>query len=147
MCIDLKAVTLEGFERMFNQGDLDYVDGALSADSTDHQEPQDASFAPHLKQVITTLRTGFPDLHFEVEAMVQEDNVVFSRSMMTGTHLGVLALGALANVEPAGAKVQLRHMHMFEYAADGRLDDLWHVWDTGVLMRQLGAPLPEMRVA
>ena len=27
---NLKAKTLEGFERMFNQGDLDYVDGALA---------------------------------------------------------------------------------------------------------------------
>ncbi len=147
MDIDLKAVTLEGFERMFNQGDLDFVDTALSAGSTDHQEPEGASFAPHLKQVITTLRTGFPDLHFDVEAMVSEGNVVFSRSMMTGTHLGVLALGPLAAIEPVGAKVELRHMHQFQYAADGRLDDLWHVWDTGVLMRQLGAQMGEMRVA
>ena len=147
MTIDLKAVTLEGFERMFNQGDLDYVDQALAVGSTDHQEAEGTSFAPHLKQVIATLRTGFPDLHFEVEAMVGEGNVVFSRSMMTGTHLGVLELGPLAAIEPAGAKVELRHMHMFQYAPDGRLDDLWHVWDTGVLMRQLGAPLPAMRVA
>ena len=27
---ELKARTLEGFERMFNQGDLDYVDDALA---------------------------------------------------------------------------------------------------------------------
>jgi hypothetical protein len=34
---DLKARTLEGFERMFNQGDLDYVDDAVAPDAVDHQ--------------------------------------------------------------------------------------------------------------
>jgi hypothetical protein len=36
-------------------------------------------------------------------------------------------------------------MHMFRYCGD-RLADLWHVWDTTALLRQLGAPMPEMRV-
>ncbi len=37
-------------------------------------------------------------------------------------------------------------MHMFRYSGD-QLADLWHVWDTTALMRQLGAPMPEVRVA
>jgi hypothetical protein len=36
-------------------------------------------------------------------------------------------------------------MHMFRYSGD-RLADLWHVWDTTALLRQLGGSMPEMRV-
>ena len=32
---ELKSRTLEGFERMFNQGDLDYVDNAVAPDAVD----------------------------------------------------------------------------------------------------------------
>ena len=45
----------------------------------------------------------------------------------------------------SSARVEVSHMHMFRYSGD-RLADLWHVWDTTALLRQLGAPMPEMRV-
>ncbi len=110
-----------------------------------HQEPLGASFPPHLKNVVTTLRTGFPDLHFEVHHMIAEGDTVACRSTMTGTRLGRLDIGPLAGMEPRGATVRGSHMHMFRYSGD-RLSDLWHLWDTIALLRQLGAPMPEMRV-
>ena len=58
----LKARTLEGFERMFNSGELGFVDGALAPGAVDHQEPEGTDFAAHLKHVISTLRAAFPDL-------------------------------------------------------------------------------------
>src|SRR4051795_3338024 len=49
---------MEGFERMFNQGDVAHADTAI----------------------VTTLRTGFPDLHFEVQHMIAEGDTVACRS-------------------------------------------------------------------
>src|SRR3954454_16990520 len=85
---DLKALTMEGFERMFNRGGVGYADTAIATEAVDHQEPLGASFPPHLKNVVTTLRTGFPDLHFEVHHMIAEGDTVACRSTMTGTRLG-----------------------------------------------------------
>jgi len=141
----LKARTLEGFERMFNQGDLGAVDEAVNAAGTDHQEPLGTGFPAHLREVVTTLRTAFPDLHFEVHQIVCEGDIVATRSTMTGTHRGRFALGPLAAIEPKGAKVAVPHMHFFRYE-NGRVVDLWHVWDTLKLMQQLGAPAPDLRV-
>jgi steroid delta-isomerase-like uncharacterized protein len=141
---DLKARTLEGFERMFNQGDLTYVEQAHVPAAVDHQEPLGTDFTDHLKDVITKMRAAFPDLHFEVDDIVQEGDIVATRSTMTGTHLGRFAMGPLEAIEPRGAKVSVRHMHFFQYE-NGRVKDLWHVWDTLGLMRQLGAPAPDMR--
>jgi hypothetical protein len=81
---------------MFNSGDLEYVDAVVAVDAIDHQEPEGVDMGAHLKQVIATLRTAFPDLHYD---------------------------------------------------ADGRVTDLWHVWNTLALARQIGAPAPDLRVS
>jgi steroid delta-isomerase-like uncharacterized protein len=143
---ELKARTLEGFERMFNHGDLDYVDDSLAAGAIDHQEPAGTDVAAHLKNVISTLRTAFPDLRFEVHQLICEDDTVACRSTMTGTHQGPLKIGPMAGLPVNGTPIEVPHMHFFRYDADGRLTDLWHVWNTLALARQLGAPAPDLSI-
>jgi steroid delta-isomerase-like uncharacterized protein len=143
---ELKARTLEGFERMFNQGDLDYVDNALAPDAIDHQEPEGTDFAAHLKQVISTLRAAFPDLRFEIQELIGEGAVVACRSTMSGTHQGPLRIGPMAGLPVNGTRIEVPHMHFFRYDDEGRLTDLWHVWNTLMLARQLGAPAPDLSI-
>ncbi len=142
----LKALTLENFERMFNNGDLAHVERALAPDAVDHQEPAGTDFIAHLKEVISVLRTAFPDLRFEIHAILAEDNIVACRSTMTGTHEGPLRIGPMANLPITGARTEVPHMHFFRYDEHGRCTDLWHVWNTLLLARQLGAPAPDLRV-
>ena len=143
---ELKARTLEGFERMFNQGDLAYVDDALAPGAVDHQEPDGTDFAAHLKNVISTLRTAFPDLRFNVHEIICEGNVVACRSTMSGTHQGPLRIGPMAGLPVNDTRIEVPHMHFFRYDAEGRLTDLWHVWNTLMLARQLGAPAPDLSI-
>jgi steroid delta-isomerase-like uncharacterized protein len=143
---ELKARTLEGFERMFNRGDLDYVDGALAPGAVDHQEPDGTDCAAHLKDVISTLRTAFPDLRFDVHELVGERDTVACRSTMTGTHEGPLRMGPMASLPVKGERIEVAHMHFFRYDDHGRLTDLWHVWNTLALARQLGAPAPDLSI-
>jgi predicted ester cyclase len=143
---ELKAHTLEGFERMFNQGDLDFVDTTVAPGAVDHQEPEGTDVAAHLKHVISTLRTAFPDLNFDVHQLICEGDTVACRSTMTGTHQGPLRIGPLANLAVNATPIEVPHMHFFRYDPAGRLTDLWHVWNTLALARQLGAPAPELSV-
>ena len=143
---ELKSLTLEGFERMFNEGDLDFVETALAPAAVDHQEPEGTDFPSHLKNVISTLRTAFPDLRFEVHQLICEDDTVACRSTMTGTHLGPLRIGPMAGLPVNGAHIEVPHMHFFRYDAEGGLTDLWHVWNTLMLARQLGAPAPDLSI-
>jgi steroid delta-isomerase-like uncharacterized protein len=142
----LKALTLEGFELMFNNGDLDYLEQAIAPGAVDHQEPEGTDFVAHLKEVITTLRTAFPDLHFEVHEILAEDGIVACRSTMTGTHEGPLNIGPMAALPVIGARIEVPHMHFFRYDPQGRVTDLWHVWNTLLLARQIGAPALDLRV-
>ena len=142
----LKARTLEGFERMFNQGDLDYVAATVAPGAVDHQEPAGTDFGAHLTHVISTLRTAFPDLRFEVHEIVCENDVVACRSTMRGTHKGPLRIGPMASLAVNGTRVEVSHMHFFRYDHAGRVTDLWHVWNTLALARQLGAPAPDLSI-
>lgn len=142
----LKALTLEGFERMFNNGELEYVEQAAARDAVDHQEPEGTDFVAHLREVIATLRTAFPDLRFEVHEVLAEGEIVACRSTMTGTHQGPLNIGPMAALPVTGARIEVAHMHFFRYDQQGRVTDLWHVWNTLLLARQLGAPAPDLRV-
>lgn len=143
---DLKARTLEGFERMFNRGDLTYAAETLAPGAVDHQEPDGTDFAAHLEHVVSTLRAAFPDLHFEVHELICETDTVACRSTMTGTHRGPLRIGPLAGLPVDGAQIEVPHMHFFRYDDAGKLTDLWHVWNTLALARQLGAPAPELSI-
>jgi len=142
----LKALTLKAFERMFNNGDLDHMDEGIAPGAIDHQEPEGTDFVAHLKDVIITLRRAFPDLRFDVEEILAEGLTVACRSTMTGTHQGSLNLGPMAALPVTGARIEVPHMHFFHYDQQGRVTDLWHVWNTLLLARQLGAPAPDLRV-
>jgi predicted ester cyclase len=135
-----KTLARQFIERAFNQGDLTAVDEHLAPSGIDHQEPPGTDFVIHVKEVITGLRTAFPDLHFEIHDMLAEGEIVAIRSTMTGTHLGVLNVGPARSFPPTGRKVAVPHMH-FIRMVDGQASDLWHVWDTPGMMRQLGVSL------
>ena len=131
-----KALTLRGFEEMFNRGDLSVVDELVADRGEDHQEAPGTDFAAHLKDVITKMRTAFPDLHFEIHHMLAEGDMVSCRSTMTGTHEGRFEIGPFRDIPPTGRQVDWKHMHFFRWV-NGKNTDLWHIMDTATLMRQL----------
>lgn len=133
-----KALTLRVFEEAFGRGDLSVIDEVLKLDAVDHQEALGTDFAEHLKDVVRKMRAAFPDLRFEIHQILAEGDIVAVHSTMTGTHRGRFEVGPFAQIEPEGRRVAVRHMHFLRWA-DGNNTDLWHVWDTPVLMRQLGA--------
>jgi predicted ester cyclase len=132
-----KALTLRGFEEMFNRGDLSVVDELVAGRGEDHQEAPGTDFAAHLKDVIKKMRAAFPDLRFEVHHVLAEGDMVAARSTMTGTHEGRFEIGPFGDIEPTGRRVEWKHMHFFRWV-DGKNTDLWHIMDTPGLMRQLG---------
>ncbi|THF86623.1 ester cyclase [Deinococcus sp. KSM4-11] len=130
------TVVSDMIERAFNRGDLSAVDDLLLPASTDHQEAPGVNFPQHLKQVVTMLRTAFPDLHFEIKHLMSSGDIVAMHSVMTGTHLG-----PMRDLPPTQRRVHVRHMH-FVRVEQGRGAELWHVWDTASMMRQLTGPAP-----
>jgi predicted ester cyclase len=138
-----KAIAQEVLERAFNQGDLSVIDQYVAADGVDHQEPPGTDFRQHLKEVVTRMRTGMPDLHFEVHEILAEGDIVSFRSTMTGTHSGPCDTGMGRVLPPTDRKISVPHMYFLRFV-DGKNTDLWHVWDMTSMMRQMGVmPQPQ----
>jgi predicted ester cyclase len=135
---DNKRLVREVMDRAFNGGDLSVIDQYHAPGGIDHQEPLGTDFLDHLKKVVVGLRRAFPDLHFEIHAMLAEGDVVAFRSTMTGTHSGVLNLGPGQPLQPTRRKVSVPHMH-FVQITNGKTTDLWHLWNTTMMLQQLGA--------
>ncbi len=138
-----EAIVREFMERAFHQGDLSVIEETNAPDGIDHQEPPGTDLIAHLHQVITAMRTAFPDLHFEIHDMLAEGDIVAFRSTMTGTHLGPLNFVPGRSLPATGRRVSVPHMH-FLRIVDGKTTDLWHLWNVPMMMQQLGvAAVPE----
>jgi len=136
-----KRLAREFVERAFNKGDLNAIDEHLAADGVDHQEPPGTDYRAHMREVVTRLRTAFPDLHFEIHEMLAEGEIVAFRSTMTGTQRGPLNVGPGRSLPPTNRPISVPHLHMIRMV-DGQSRELWHQWDIPGMMRQLGA-VPE----
>lgn len=132
-----QAMVRDFMERAFNQGDLSVIDEYQAVDSVDHQEPLGTDFNTHLKEVVTWLRTAFPDLHFEIHDFLAEGDLVAFRATMTGTHRGPLQVGPGRQIPATGHSVSVPHMYIMRID-DGKTRDLWHMWDRPMMLQQLG---------
>jgi len=138
-----KAIAAQVLERAFNQGDLSVIDQYVAKEGIDHQEPPGTDIRAHLKEVVTRMRTGIPNLHFEMHEILSEGDLVSFRATMTGTHTGPFDTGMGRVLPPTGNKISVPHMYILRFV-DGKNTDLWHVWDTAAMMRQLGGmPQPQ----
>ena len=143
---EYKALAREVMERVFNQGDLSLVETYFDPNGVDYQEPPGTPIIPHVKQVVQTLHTAFPDLHFEMHDIIAEDDLVSFRATMTGTHTGPLNYGMPGGLPATGRKISVAHMYFVRFV-DGKNTDLWHVWDVAGMLRQLGVMPPQRQSA
>ncbi len=126
-------------DRALNKGDLSAIDDLLSQDVVAPQEDvSGTAYRDHLKQLITTLRAAFADLHFEFNETVASNNTVVCRSTMTGTHKE-----EFMGVAPSGNRVSITHMHFLHFD-NGQGNDVWHLWDVPTLMKHMGTEIPSI---
>jgi steroid delta-isomerase-like uncharacterized protein len=94
--------------------------------------PVQATGALAIKEVFTTLLRAYPDLHIEVDDLIEEGDKVVARQTVTGTHLG-----EYMGLAPTGRHVAYNEVFIFRYV-DGRIAETWGVVDVLSQMKQLG---------
>ena len=95
------------YEELLNGGNLSVADDLVSAEFLNHEAPPGRDRGPEsVRGLATMLRTAFPDLHFEIEALVAEGDTVAGRLTMSGTHEG-----PLMGTPPTGRSVRQDYMH------------------------------------
>jgi steroid delta-isomerase-like uncharacterized protein len=130
---DNKHNVQRAFDGLFNRGELALADELASADFLNHEAPPDAPRGPEgLRQIVTMLRTAFPDIHYDVEEVIAEDDKVAARTTMRGTHTG-----PFMGIPPTGRRVVQAQIHILRFVG-GKAVEHWAVRDDLGLLRQLG---------
>jgi predicted ester cyclase len=130
-----KAMALRLWEEGWNQGRLEVVDEVLAPDAVDRHSFDEEDFRAHLKGAIGEFRTGFPDLHAQVEDLVAEDDRLAMRVTITGTHTG-----PFFGTAPTGKPVSIEQYHFVQVNDAGQGIRHWANIGVEDLFRQLGTP-------
>lgn len=117
------------YEDCFNTGNLDLLPELLAADFLGSRgERGPAEFA----QTVKGLRAGFPDVYFEIEDLIAEDDRVAARWLFRATHLG-----SFAGVAATGRRVTQTANVIYE-VREGKLSRAWLQADRLGLLQQIG---------
>jgi len=128
------------FEQMWNGRDFAACADLMAEDYVEHAAAPFTRTAPGrvhgpsaMRETMEWLIAQFPDVSFEVEAMVTEADLVAARVRVTGANLG-----RLNGFLPASGKAfDYTQSHWFRIA-DGKLAEHWATRDDLTAMLQLG---------
>jgi steroid delta-isomerase-like uncharacterized protein len=139
MAADNKTIVRRYFEEVVNAGNLAVADQLFSTRYVSHYPTgYDFGGGPEdVKQITTIVRTAFPDVHFTLEDIVAEGNKVVVRWTFRGTHKH-----DFMGVPPMGKRARIMGIAIYRIA-DEKIAEAWVAWDTGGLLRQLGAASTE----
>jgi steroid delta-isomerase-like uncharacterized protein len=129
-----KAIFRRYFEDVLNTGNVGLVDELIALNYISHY-PTGYEFGggpEDVKHIVTTVRTGFPDVHFTVEDLIAEGDKVVGRWTFRGTHMG-----DFMGIPTTGKKVEVMGIAIYRIAA-GKIAEAWVAWDAMGLMQQLG---------
>lgn len=132
-----KAVYRRFVEEVINGGDISIVEELFDADYNDHNAPPGAP--PGLdavRMVPAMFRGAFPDLHFTIDQMVSEGDIVATRVTGHGTHKG-----PFMGIEPTGNEATWSSFGFFR-VANGKIVEHWGLPDLRSLLQQLGVGGP-----
>jgi predicted ester cyclase len=129
-----KQLARRVWEEGWNQGRLEVVDEALTADAVDWHQHDEADLRSGLKAVITEFRRGFPDLHAELADIVAEGDRLAMRVLITGTHDG-----PFFGHQPSGRPVSIEQFHFVQVNPDGQCIRHWAHVGLDDLLGQIGA--------
>ena len=119
-------------DEVFNRGNIELLDVYFSPDWVYHGS-EGPEGMEEFKQRIAIQSKAFPDLHFTIEDVVAEGEIVAARWSSIGTHKG-----ELMGVKPTGKKVKISGVDFIRFDG-GKLIEDWTFFDSLGMMVQIGA--------
>jgi predicted ester cyclase len=133
-----RAAALEFLEQAWMNGDLTAYERFVSPDQVLHLAGYPEPFYGR-EQALAWARTyqsAFRDLSLEIEAVLAEGDTVAVRFRTSQTHRG-----EYLGVKPLGTRVSMLMLQMFRFA-DGKIAEVWLMFDPLNVMQQLGVLPP-----
>jgi predicted ester cyclase len=138
-----KEVIRRHFEEIFNQQHLEIIEAITAQELIEHgvapfqsaevQETVSRRNGPeHMRATAHWLLSAFPDLHFTIQQMVAEGDLVAVRCTMQGTHQG-----PFQGLVPTGKRVNGTRTDIFR-VVNGKVVEHWANRDDLAMFFQLG---------
>lgn len=132
------------FEQIWNQRDENACDELMAEAFTENAAAPFADAAPGsvsgpsaMRGTVRWLTAQFPDVQFEIEAIVADGDLVVARVRSQGSNLGRLN----GFLPPSGKPFDYSSSHWFR-VVDGKLAEHWATRDDLSVMLQLGVVTP-----
>lgn len=129
-----KDIVRRFLEEVVNKGNQSLADELIASDFVDHNPlPGLPPNKDGFKQSFVIFHDTFPDMHYEIDDIIAEEDKVVVRWTATGTQKG-----ELMGIPPTGRSISVTGMDIFRIV-NNQLAELWLSWDQLGMMQQLGA--------
>ncbi|QDL36630.1 ester cyclase [Rhodoferax sediminis] len=129
-----KATVKKFLHQVLSVGDIDATGDYFHIDMVEEVPlPGQGPGLAGLKETLAMLRQAFPDMHWDVEEQMAEDNRVLTRFVWHGTHQG-----AFLGIPPTQRSVSVSGMVIDRFEG-AKIKSTRILMDTLGLMQQLGA--------
>ena len=125
------------YEEVWQRGNVGVVDEVFADqyERHDFREGEPTAGPEGQKQIAGAFRAAFPDLSWQIDFILADDEFVVGRWTASGTHLG-----AWAGVDATGKPMRFSGINVFRFK-DGKVVEIWNHRDDLGLIQQLGAPV------
>jgi steroid delta-isomerase-like uncharacterized protein len=129
------ALAQRYFNELMNTGAFDIIPDIMSPNIVFRIPTLPEPIRGHegIRQFVTGLRTGFPDLKFDIERQIADEDKVAMRWYINGTHNG-----PFLGMPPTGNKIHDQGIDVFLFQG-GKISEIWVNENDLGLMKQLGA--------
>ena len=139
--VQIKDTARRIFEEIINQRKLDRASELISADYILHAAgtPTPINGVEGWVQFVSMYLSGFPDLQFRVDDLIEEGDKAVVRYTATGTHTG-----SLMDIPPTGKKAIVTGIIISRHDRSGKAVEGWLDFDALGMLQQLGViPAPQ----
>ncbi len=121
MSLEENKAIIRRYYEAANEHNVDLADEFVAPDFVDYTNKIEG--LESLKQFGNRFFKGFPDLHWTIEDIVAEEDKVWVRTTVTGTHGG-----EYRGIPPTGKDITIRCVDIWRIV-DGKIVEAWAVDD------------------
>jgi predicted ester cyclase len=141
----MKASIVRLYDRA-NMMDFDVFDDLMAPEFVSYGGAgfKDLHGPKEFRDLYVSFLEAMPDLRFDTTFMVAENDIVFVRGTLGGTHRG----NFMGFAPPTGKYVRWTGTAIFRFRDDGLITERWQEWDGLSVMQQMGViPTPDGKPA
>jgi steroid delta-isomerase-like uncharacterized protein len=133
-----KELVIRFYEEVWASGNTDFAREVFAENYIRHdlRPTQAEPGAGGQAKIAAHFREAFPDLRWNVDLVLAEDDLVAARWTASGTQTGQWAGAA-----PSGKSVEFSGVNIFRFGDDGKVIEIWNHRDDLGLLEQLGVPV------